>query len=66
MFPDIPAAVELPPNAALVALPAYKGFVERACRLAPIVAVFEVLHWADEPTTLLMHLATAARSMGLL
>ena len=68
MFPDIPPAVDLPAEQQRwYFFNAYKGFVERACRLAPIVAVFEDLHWADEPTLqLLLHLAKPAQSMGLL
>ena len=37
---------------------AYREFIERAARTTPIVHVFEDLHWADEPTLLLLqHLA---------
>ena len=59
MFPDIPAPIQLPPEQQRRFLfNAYRAFVERSARLTPIVAVFEDLHWADEPTLLLLqHLA---------
>jgi tetratricopeptide (TPR) repeat protein len=59
MYPDIPAAIQLPPEQQRRFLfNAYRSFVERSARLTPIVAVFEDLHWADEPTLLLLqHLA---------
>src|SRR5882672_1545128 len=59
MFPDIPPPIELPPEQQRRFLfNAYREFVERSARLTPIVAVFEDLNWADEPTLLLLrHLA---------
>jgi tetratricopeptide (TPR) repeat protein len=59
MYPDIPPALELPPDQQRRYLfNAYRAFVERVSRLAPVVAIFEDLHWADEPTLLLLeHLA---------
>ena len=37
---------------------AYREFVDRSCRITPVAAVLEDLHWADEPTLLLLqHLA---------
>lgn len=55
MFPDIPAPLQLPAEQQRRYLfNAYRAFVERSARLAPIVAVFEDLHWADEPTLLLL------------
>jgi tetratricopeptide (TPR) repeat protein len=68
MFTDIPHPVELPAEQQRwYFFNAYRAFVDRACRLAPIVAVFEDLHWADEPTLqLLLHLAQSVASMPLL
>ena len=59
MFPGIPPPIELPPEQQRRFLfNAYRNFVERSARLTPIVAVFEDLHWADEPTMqLLQHMA---------
>ena len=59
LFPDIPAPLELPPDQQRRFLfNAYQAFTERSARLMPIVLVLEDLHWADEPTVLLMqHLA---------
>jgi len=68
MFTDIPPPIELPAEQQRwYFFNAYHAFVDRSCRLAPIVAVFEDLHWADEPTLqLLLHVAQAASSMPLL
>ena len=68
MFPDIPPAVELPPEQRRRFLfNAYREFVERAAGITPLVAVFEDLHWADEPTLLLLHhLAQTAASSPIL
>jgi tetratricopeptide (TPR) repeat protein len=59
MYPDIPPALDLPPDQQRRFLfNAYRSFVERVSRLTPVVSVFEDLHWADEPTLLLLeHLA---------
>jgi len=54
-YPDIPPAIQLPPEQQRRYLfNSYRGFVERSARLTPIVAVFEDLHWADEPTLQLL------------
>jgi len=68
MFTDIPLPIELPAEQQRwYFFNAYRAFVERACRLAPIVAVLEDLHWADEPTLqLLLHVAQTTSSMPLL
>jgi len=68
MFADIPGPIELPAEQQRwYFFKAYCSFVDRATRMAPIVAVFEDLHWADEPTLqLLLHVAQAASSMPLL
>src|ERR1017187_8318489 len=55
MYPDIPPAIELPPEQQRRFLfNSYREFLERAARNLPIVHVFEDLHWADEPTLLLL------------
>ena len=68
MFTDIPPPIEMPAEQQRwYFFNAYSAFVDRSCRLAPIVAVFEDLHWADEPTLqLLLHVAQTASSMPLL
>jgi tetratricopeptide (TPR) repeat protein len=55
MYPDIPPPVELPPEQQRRFLfNACRDFVERSARATPMVAIFEDLHWADEPTLLLI------------
>lgn len=68
MFPGIPPALELPPEQQRRFLfNAYREFVGRSARQGPIVALFEDLHWADEPTLLLLqHLAQALAGMPIL
>ncbi|MBK5292110.1 MAG: protein kinase [Acidobacteriia bacterium] len=68
MFPDIPPAIELPPEQQRRFLfNAYRDFIDRSARLTPIVAVFEDLHWTDEPTLLLLqHLAQTASTTPIL
>jgi tetratricopeptide (TPR) repeat protein len=68
MFPDIPRALALPPEQQRRFLfNACRAFVKRLARLTPIVALFEDLQWADEPTLLLVqHLAQAVAEMPML
>lgn len=68
MFPDIPTPIELPAEQQRwYFFKAYCSYVDRATRIAPIVAVFEDLHWADEPTLqLLLHVAQSVSTMPLL
>ncbi|HEY6339856.1 MAG TPA: protein kinase [Bryobacteraceae bacterium] len=68
MFPDIPPALQLPPEQQRRFLfNGYRGFVERSTRLTPMVALFEDLQWADEPTLLLLqHLAQTVAAMPML
>jgi serine/threonine protein kinase/tetratricopeptide (TPR) repeat protein len=68
MFPDIPAATELPPeHRRRFLFNAYREFAERSARVTPIVALFEDLQWADESTLLLLqHLAQAVEGMPIL
>ena len=67
MFPDIPEPPPLPADQQRRFLfNAYLAFVERSCRAAPLAVVLEDLHWADEPTLMLMqHLVAASGSMPL-
>ena len=61
MFPDIPEPPPLPSDQQRRFLfNAYLAFVERSCRTGPIAVVLEDLHWADEPTLMLMHHLVAA------
>lgn len=68
MYPEMPAALQLPPEQQRRFLfNAYRSFVERSARMTPIVAVLEDLHWADEPTLLLLqHLAQTLPSTPML
>jgi tetratricopeptide (TPR) repeat protein len=68
MFPDIPPALDVPAEQQRRLLfNGYRDFVERSCRMAPIVTVLEDLHWADDSSLqLLMHLAPAMASWPLL
>ena len=68
IFPDIPQPIELPPEQQRRFLfNAYRDFVERSCRITPVAAVLEDLHWADEPTLLLLqHLAQTVATIPLL
>ncbi len=55
IYPDIPPATQLPPEQQRRFLfNAFRSYVERAARVTPVVVVFEDLHWADEPTLLLL------------
>jgi tetratricopeptide (TPR) repeat protein len=68
IFPDVPPAIELPPEQQRRFLfNAYREFVDRSCRITPVAAILEDLHWADEPTLLLFqHLAQTVASIPLL
>lgn len=68
MYPDIPPAIELPPEQQRRYLfNAYRDFVDRAAGLTPIVVVFEDLHWADETSLLLLrHLAQSVSTIPVL
>ncbi|MBI4907436.1 MAG: protein kinase [Acidobacteria bacterium] len=68
VFPHIPPAVQLPPEQQRRYLyNAYREFIDRAASMTPFVAVFEDLHWADEPTLyLLQHLVQTLPSMPVL
>jgi hypothetical protein len=50
-FPDIPEPLDLPPDRQRQHLyTKYREFTERSARIAPIVVLFDDLHWADEAT----------------
>jgi tetratricopeptide (TPR) repeat protein len=68
MFPDIPAPLQVPAEQQRRLLfNGYRDFVERSCRMAPIVTVLEDLHWADDSSLqLLMHLAPVMASWPIL
>ncbi|MCP5118690.1 MAG: AAA family ATPase, partial [bacterium] len=68
MFPDIGPGIELPPEQQRRFLfNAYREFVERGCRVTPLAVVFEDLHWADEPTLLLLqHITQTVGTMPML
>lgn len=68
MYSDIPPAQSLPPEQQRRFLfNAYREFIQRASATAPVVCVFEDLHWADEPTLmLLLHLARAVATSAIL
>ena len=68
MYADIPPPIELPPEQQRRYLfNAYREYIERAAGSTPIVLVLEDLHWADEPTLLLMrHVAQILSATPLL
>jgi predicted ATPase len=68
IFPDIPPPAGLAPEQQRRFLfNACREFLERSARFQPIVAVFEDLHWADEPALLLLrHLAQTVAAVPLL
>ena len=68
IFPEIPGAIELPPEQQRrYFYNVYREFMERASKVTPFVAVFEDLHWADEPTLLLLqHLSRTLASTAVL
>ena len=68
MFPDIPPTLELPPEQQRRFLfNTYREFVERSARLTPMVALYEDLQWADEPSLLLLqHLAQTVAGVPML
>ena len=59
LFPDLPPPLELDPESERHHLFACFGeYVERSSRLQPLLLVLEDLHWADEPTLLLLRHVT--------
>src|SRR5439155_25230893 len=68
MFPDLPAPIELPPEQERRYLfNSISDFLSRASHLQPLLLVLEDLHWADEPSLLLLqHLAERLAEMPVL
>jgi DNA-binding winged helix-turn-helix (wHTH) protein/tetratricopeptide (TPR) repeat protein len=68
MYSDIASPLELPPEQQRRFLfNAYNEFVDRTAHVAPFIAVFEDLHWADEPSLLLLqHLANSVSAIPAL
>ena len=59
LFPDLPPPLELDPASERHHLFACFGeYVERSSRLQPLLLVLEDVHWADEPTLLLLRHVT--------
>lgn len=67
LYPDLPPPLKLPPEAERAYLfDCFRGFVERSSQRQPLLLVLEDLHWADEPTLLLLqHLALRLGEMPL-
>ena len=67
-FSDIPPPVELPPDQQRRYLfTKYREFLERTCRIGPMVVLFDDLHWADESSLLLLeHLANHLHGLPVL
>ena len=68
LYDDLPPPLDLPPEAERAYLfDCFCRFVENLCRRKPVLMVLEDLHWADEPTTLLLQsLAPQLDSMPVL
>jgi len=68
LFPDMPAPIELPPEQERRYLfNSITDFLSRASRMQPLLLVLEDLHWADEPSLLLLrHLAERLEEMPIL
>ena len=55
IYPDLPPSIQLPPEQQRRFLfNAVRSWIQRAVRPTPSVMVSEDLHWADEPTLLLL------------
>ena len=55
LFPDIPPAVEMPPEQArLYLLNSLRDFFDRTSRRRPLILLLDDLHWADESSLLLL------------
>ena len=68
IFPDLPPPIELPPEQERRYLfNSVTEFMSRAARMQPLLLVLEDLHWADEPTLLLVqHLAERLSDIPIL
>ena len=68
IFPDLPPPLELPPEQERRYLfNCFTEFIERASHLQPLLFILEDVHWADEPTLLLLqHVAQRLSSMPIM
>jgi len=68
IYPDLPPSIQLPPEQQRRFLfNAVRSWIQRAVKVTPSVMVLEDLHWADEPTLLLLqHMAQALPTMAQL
>ncbi len=68
LFGDIPPALDLPPEQERRYLfNSIRDFIGRAAELRPMLLVLDDLHWADEPTLLLLeHVAESLDDVPLL
>ena len=68
MFPDIPPAMELPPEQERRYLfNSFLEFIERASRGQPLLLVLEDLHWGDDSSLLLLqHIAQQLEQIPVL
>ena len=68
MFPDIPPAIELPPEQQQRYLfTNFLAFLDRGARVTPHVLLIDDLHWADDSTLLLLqHVVQHTPEMPLL
>lgn len=66
IYPDLPPPIKLPPEQQRRFLfNAVRSWMQRAVKLTPAVTVLEDLHWADEPTLLLLqHIAQTLPTMA--
>ena len=68
LFPDLPAPIELPPEQERRYLfNSITDFLSRASHMQPLLLILEDLHWADEPSLLLLnHLAERLSDLPIL
>lgn len=68
IYPELPPAIQLPPEQQRRFLfNAVRSWMQRSVKVTPAVVVYEDLHWADEPTLLLLqHIAQTLPTMGML
>ena len=68
LIPDMPAPLGLPPEQQRYYLfKQYAEFLDRACRVTPLVVLLDDLQWADDATVqLLQHLAPQLGQMPML
>jgi tetratricopeptide (TPR) repeat protein len=66
LYPDLPPPIQLPPEQQRRFLfNAVRSWIERSVKVTPSVVVYDDLHWADEPTLLLLqHVAQSLPTMA--